>query len=580
MGYQNKSPRCNDDLIRQVEAPEVKGEHYNKPDSRFTNPKRESHAQNGNRIPLRCEIPSKVGHTSNGGGGRDDIDDGGCDTLLSNTVAAALPDLSHNGYALSIPKEATVALYLVVPTPVEELFRRLIDHGARFHYKAFLKVCVYLHNQLYKSKTQGLGGKFETSGIEARQFVKQLSINGNNIALPKVLDNIGVTRKAGKYVVAEQAQRREFAKRNTESFIILPHHPKWLNKIDDGIQAMFEDYCNRPELLHIKNSYNSLSYYEPDILEVMELYSLSKKSKKWGHHHKRNAEALLAEQVWYLRPKANFVYARVRSFPSSFRIKGFFDYNGRHERVCLVDIKSSHPTLLCRILRDYLLKQQNKGTIVDNALLELGEYQALVESGKMYEAIQGEERRKDSKLKFQKWLNGEGWHYQVINQWFEKEFAELFCIIRSFKDHDQYTPFHVHLRRLEAKIVMLTVGLFGRISIPAVPIIDELMVPESRGEDAAYKLQNIILDKTEIRGVLSVDYYDATQEGFAREVIYNQFSSFSGRTTTPCPADLCPHCWNENKMMRIESPFPCKHLKGKVAGFPIHPKGNTESDAG
>jgi hypothetical protein len=579
MSLEIYNPRQTGNKAKRIQGKWVPGT-----ESRFDNPeessKRESHAQNGNRIPLRCEIPSKVGHTSNGGGVIDDIDDGGGNTLLSNTVAAALPDLSHNGYALSIPKEATVALYLVVPTPVEELFRRLIDHGARFHYKAFLKVCVYLHNQLYKSKTQGLGGKFETSGIEARQFVKQLSINGNNIALPKVLDNIGVTRKAGKYVVAEQAQRREFAEWTTESFIILPHHPKWLNKIDDGIQAMFEDYYNRPELLHIKNSYNGLSYYDSDILELMELYSLSKKSKKWGHHHKRNAEALLAEQVWYLRPKANFVYARVRSFPSSFRIKGFFDYNGRHERVCLVDIKSSHPTLLCRILRDYLLKQQNKGTIVDNALLELGEYQALVESGKMYEAIQGEERRKDSKLKFQKWLNGEGWHYQVINQWFEKEFAELFCIIRSFKDHDQYTPFHVHLRRLEAKIVMLTVGLFGRISIPAVPIIDELMVPESRGEDAAYKLQNIILDKTEIRGVLSVDYYDATQEGFAREVIYNQFSSFSGRTTTPCPADLCPHCWNENKMMRIESPFPCKHLKGKVAGFPIHPKGNTESDAG
>jgi hypothetical protein len=177
-----------------------------------------------------------------------------------------------------------------------------------------------------------------------------------------------------------------------------------------------------------------------------------------------------------------------------------------------VDIKSSHPTLLCKILGDYLLKQQNKGIIVDNARLELDDYQALIESGRLYEAIQGEEKRKDSKLKFQKWLNGEGWHYQVINEWFEKEFPELFCIIRAFKDHDQYTPFHVHLRRLEAEIVMHAVGLFGRISLPAVPIIDEVMVPESRGEDAAYKLQNIIFNKTQIRAVLSADYYDSTQE--------------------------------------------------------------------
>jgi hypothetical protein len=67
---------------------------------------------------------------------------------------------------------------------------------------------------------------------------------------------------------------------------------------------------------------------------------------------------------------------------------------------------------------------------------------------------------------------------------------------------------------------MHAVGLFGRISLPAVPIIDEVMVPESRGEDAAYKLQNIIFNKTQIRAVLSADYYDSTQEGFAREVTY------------------------------------------------------------
>ena len=45
-------------------------------------------------------------------------------------------------------------------------------------------------------------------------------------------------------------------------------------------------------------------------------------------------------------------------------------------------------------------------------------------------------------------------------------------------------------------------------------------MPESRGEDAAYKFRNIIFNKTQIRAVLSVDYHDATQEGFAREVTY------------------------------------------------------------
>ena len=93
---------------------------------------------------------------------------------------------------------------------------------------------------------------------------------------------------------------------------------------------------------------------------------------------------------------------------------------------------------------------------------ELDDYQALIESGILYEAIQGSEKKKkkNSKVTFQKWLNGEGWHYQVINNWFEQEFTELFLIIRGWKKHDQYTPFHLHLRRLEAKIVIRTVGAF------------------------------------------------------------------------------------------------------------------------
>ncbi|MBT3482822.1 MAG: hypothetical protein HN457_15475, partial [Opitutales bacterium] len=74
----------------------------------------------------------------------------------------------------------------------------------------------------------------------------------------------------------------------------------------------------------------------------------------------------------------------------------------------------------------------------------------------------------------------------------------------------------MHLRRLEAKIVMRAVGLFGRISLPVVPIIDEVIVPESTGKDAAYELQNIIYEETDIKSVLSVDYYDENAEDFSR----------------------------------------------------------------
>lgn len=474
-------------------------------------PKRESQDQNGIRIPLRCEMGSKTGDTSNGG------NDDWVRCVVSSTVACP------SGVPFSVPDCATDALYLVLPLPVDELYCRLVDHGVRFCYKTFLRLCSYLHNQLYKVGSQGLGTAFETSAEEAKKFVKELKVNGEAASVPVVLDRTGITRKVGKYKKGEQAQRREFAEWNEKSICIMPYDPKWLEKVSGAIDELFEGYFNRPELLHIVDSYNTLSYYESDILEVRELCTQSKKTKECGYHYKGYADALLSNQIWYLRPKGNYVYAYIRYFPSSFRIKGFFDYRGKQERVCLVDIKSSHPTLLCKILRDYLLKQKEKGECVDNAMLELDDYQSLIESGKLYEAIQGPEKRKDSKLKFQKWLNGEGWHYEVINEWFKKEFPELFCIIEAFNRHElnhNYEPFHAKLRRLEAEIVMHTVGLFGRISLPAIPIIDELMVPESRGEDAAYKLQNIIFNMTDIRPVVSVDFFDATAQGSAREEVY------------------------------------------------------------
>jgi len=321
------------------------------------------------------------------------------------------PFICSGNKVLKPPKEAIHSIFLWMPIFAFDLYATLRSIGVNPHYKTFVQVCIYIHCQWQKTKDQQLGGFFETSGQEAKCFVKELSVNGHNTALPKILDDIELTRKKPGYIISEQAIRREFVGNSRDRFELLPCNLEWVESIERKLRQLFDSYLERRELVHIKNSYDSLSFLDSDLEEIANRYTKSKESGEWGCHYAAYAESVLSGEPWQFSPNGNRVYAYARNFPSDFRIRGFFDYKGSGERVCLVDLKSSHPTMLAKVLRDYLSKRRNGPESVENALLELDEYSSLIHSGKLYESIQGPEKRKDSKFKFQKWLNGEGWHY-------------------------------------------------------------------------------------------------------------------------------------------------------------------------
>lgn len=99
-------------------------------------------------------------------------------------------------------------------------------------------------------------------------------------------------------------------------------------------------------------------------------------------------------------------------------------------------------------------------------------------------------------------------------------------------------------------------------SIPAVPIIDEIMVPESEGEKVALQLLSLLNQQFSLKAVVSVDYHDSNAEDFAREEVFRyQGPSTQDEVLTPCPDGYCPDCWDNNCAYLLNSPFPCSHVR-------------------
>ena len=100
------------------------------------------------------------------------------------------------------------------------------------------------------------------------------------------------------------------------------------------------------------------------------------------------------------------------------------------------------------------------------------------------------------------------------------------------------------------------------LSIPAVPIIDEIMVPESEGKKVALRLLVLLYQQFGLEAVVSVDYHDSNAEDFAREKVFRyQEPSAQNPVLTPCPDGYCPDCWDNNCAYLLNSPFPCSHVR-------------------
>jgi hypothetical protein len=120
---------------------------------------------------------------------------------------------------------------------------------------------------------------------------------------------------------------------------------------------------------------------------------------------------------------------------------------------------------------------------------------------------------------------------------------------------ESYEVCSINIEGLAPEIIERMQQLLKTVRTPAKFTKERLFVPIPKGHSTENLLNNVISNRT--KSDVRPSEIKAT-----------------------CPGDLCPDCWSDNKAMLIASSFPCKHLKGNVTSFPIHPKGETESDAG
>lgn len=558
-----------------------------------------SYAKTRSLTPLRCQIPEKPGDTCIG---------------EDSFLGSPLPSVSYGSRSLSPSLLFSFSVWLVLPMPLCELCLVLSVVCPNIQYKSLVRILVYIHYQFAKTQRadkerrakmhSSLKGEFtyETSSDEAGEFLKEVSIGGGKtMTLPPLLDKALITEKVGAWGHG-CSQVRKFSRKSKPHLYVLAFDSDLLSKISEDVDAHIRKQSRTDEMLHVEESYNSFLIEESTLIEAKD-YRIPAKPKDYEkgnkvviidgfkHPYWPFAVPMFEGKVSNLTTSRKRIYAMIRYLASRYRIRGFFKTVKGLERVCLVDIKSSHPTMLIYVLRTYLLKQQNKGVVVDNALYELDQYAELIHTGLLYEDIQGKEKRQESKIAFQKFLNDEAWHYPIIKEWFERRFPELGCIIVKFQENsaNPNSPISRLCERLqvpEAKIIMRMVEHCRKFGIPVIPVVDEIMVPESKGEMMAEILLNTIHSIAGVEGGVSVDYYDENAEDFSREVRHRYSQEKESiisppmKAIPPCPEDLCPDCWSENKAILIASSFPCKHIKDNVAKFPIHPKGDTGTNAG
>ena len=202
---------------------------------------------------------------------------------------------------------------------------------------------------------------------------------------------------------------------------------------------------------------------------------------------------------------------------------------------------------------------------------EIWNYERYLRDGNLYEAIFGEEDRDKRKSEVQKFFNFEKfWVYDEVMDFFKARFPRLFKLLKFYKLARH--PLHLDLQGRELAVIREVAEECEALDIPVFPVTDELGVPERDLETVSDFLLEKQLSHTGCETKIGVKFFDS--ETLERK------ETRAYRTKQPCPDDLCPDCWSENKAIRIESPFPCKHIKDNVANFPIHPKGDTGTNAG
>ncbi len=112
---------------------------------------------------------------------------------------------------------------------------------------------------------------------------------------------------------------------------------------------------------------------------------------------------------------------------------------------------------------------------------------------------------------------------------------------------DKGSPLGPILQTFENRVIGEAIGNLRELKIHCIPCVDEIMVPwqfrEAAKNAIGLAIHRICGTSPKIGDVQLTKFY-------------------------PCPSEYCPKCWNENKAMRLGSPFPCSHQPQVLDPFP------------
>ena len=314
--------------------------------------------------------------------------------------------------------------------------------------------------------------------------------------------------------------------------------PDYIEKSKAKVTAMIKERDNHPLVQIYRANVKQYSLSEEDIERLPYYIGLDDEGEP-----KFYEPQYLSIKNWdgITKAKRGSYHSIYSQIPDVFRVRRR-DENGVY--LALVDISSAHAVFLYWLLKVEILRDKEKGLNVEKDLYEIEQFGKDVSLRRLYD--------KFAKKPFLSLLNA--WDgieavEEVAND-FQRQYPLTAQRLSNTKSRNKNKLYHL-LHPMVNALMEEAVWVCKEWGFDAMILGDELDVPEHEALRVKDLLLDLIFEHTGLETWVKV----TTREGDQR---------FRYQTKAPCPEGLCPNCWSENKAIRIESPFPCGHIKAKT----------------
>jgi hypothetical protein len=419
------------------------------------------------------------------------------------------------------------------------------------HFLAAISHCVDLANDKeYKKKRSKQNPSlrdspksFEMTTKESRKFLNRITFEKGQAKKTTTLmafleDTKIITKiKVGRKTHPSRGTTYAFTCKRFKTYEV-QINPHFIPNAKERVSDLIEERSNHP-LVEIYKANVALYSLSDEDIERLPYYIGFDAAGEPKFYESQYLELKNWDGAVNAKPGCyHSVYSRI---PDVFRVRRR-DENGVY--LALADISSAHAVFLHKLFADEIERGQKAGKNVTQDKYELGQFGKDIEQGRLYD--------KFAKKPFLSLLNAfEGIELvEEIVEDLRREYPALALRLSNAKRRNKNKLYHL-LHPMVNALMEEAVLVCKEWGFDPMILGDELDVPEHEALRVKDLLLDLIFEHTGLETWVKV----TTREGDQR---------FRYQTKTPCPEDLCPHCWNENKAIRIASPFPCKHIKEKT----------------